>query len=270
MGPTVRVVSREKLLRFWRLFQCHEAEILGGTGLALLVAIWELAARWHWVNPIVLSSPSQITIAFQHQWASGALHRSLVVSGLEFAVGFGLAVIGGLIAGLAMGLNQDIEYALDPFVWFFSSAPLVAFYPLLIVWLGFGLRTVAAISFLLSVVPITVNTLAGMRSVNPTLVRAVRAFGGGSLDVVIKVVLPGSLPLVLAGLRIGVGRALVGIVLGEMFSANAGLGFLISYYGAHLRTSDLFVPLAVIMVFGVGVMQAIRLVEHRIARWRAI
>jgi ABC-type nitrate/sulfonate/bicarbonate transport system permease component len=149
-----------------------------------------------------------------------------------------------------------------------ASAPLVAFYPLIIVCLGFGFRTVVAVIFALAVIPVAVNTLAGMRSVNPSLVRTVQAFGGGKLDVITKVMLPAAFPLVLAGVRIGVGRGLVGVVLGEMFSANAGLGFLMTYYGARLRTADLFAPLVVLMAGGVAATQAIRLLEHRMARWQ--
>ncbi len=268
MAPAERAVARRAPPRLRRVYLRYEPVILGGAGLALVIAIWELAARWNWINPILLSSPSQIGKAFERQWVSGELLRALVTSGAEFAVGFGLAVLGGAAIGLAMGLHQDIEYALDPFVWFLYSAPLVAFYPLIIVWLGFGFRTVVAITFLLTVIPVTVNTLAGIRSVDPMLVRVVRGFGGATPSLVTKVVFPAALPLVLAGLRIGVGRALVGVVLGEMFSANVGLGFLMTYYGSRLRTTDLLVPLVVLVLFGVGATQGIRFLEHRVARCR--
>lgn len=251
-----------------RLYLRHEAIWLGGLGLVSFITLWELAARRQWVNPVALASPSRVAVAFQRQWASGELGRDLGISAGEFALGFGLAVVVGLALGAVMALHQDVEYALDPFLWFFHSAPLVAFYPLLVVWLGFGFRTVVALTFVLAVIPITVNTLAAMETVNPVLVRAVRGFGGRGLDVVTKVLLPASLPLVLAGLRIGVGRALVGVVLGEMFSANAGLGFRMTSYGARLRTADLFVPLVVVVVLGVLTTQALRTLESRLARWR--
>jgi NitT/TauT family transport system permease protein len=154
-------------------------------------------------------------------------------------------------------------------VWFLYAAPLVAFQPLLVVWLGFGFRTVVALAFLLAVVPIAASTLAGVRSVDPILRRAVRGFGGGAGAEIVKVVLPAALPLVLAGLRLGVGRVLVGVVAGEMFSANAGLGFRMTHYGARLRTAEVLASLVLVVGVGVLVTQAVRLAESRLDRWRA-
>lgn len=251
-----------------RVYRRHEPALLGTLGLVLFAALWEIAGRLGWINPVVLSSPSRIGDAFVRQVASGELLRDLQVTTLEFAVGFGLATVIGVALGVAMGLNQDVEAGLDPFVWFLYAAPLVAFYPLIIVWLGFGFASVVAITVLLTAIPITVNTLTGIRSVDPLLVRAVRAFGGNQWDVVTKVLLPASVPLILAGLRIGIGRALIGVVLGEMFSANVGLGFRMTYYGARLRTTDVLVPLVVIILFGIVATQAVRILESRLARWR--
>ena len=148
-------------------------------------------------------------------------------------------------------MSRMVEYAADPFIWFLYASPLIAFYPLIIVWLGFGSTTVIALTFLLTFITSTVNTMAGVRSVDPQLIRAVQAFGGSQLDVICKVVLPASAPLVLAGVRIGLGRALIGVILGEMFSSNGGLGYHISYYGAHLKTADLFVPLMTVVAIGI-------------------
>lgn len=251
-----------------RVYYNHEAVILGAIGLLLFGSAWELAARLGWLDPIILSSPSRVGDAFQRQWAAGEVLRDLRVSLLEFSVAFAISAFIGVSLGILMGLYRNAEYSLDPFIWFFYSAPIVAFYPLIIIWLGFGFWTVILISFILSVIPITINTLAAIRSVDPLLVRAVRSFGGNTLDVISKVFLPGALPLILAGLRIGVERALIGVVLGEMFSANAGVGFRLTVYGARLRTTDLLVPLFLILALGVIATQSIRFLENHLARWR--
>jgi NitT/TauT family transport system permease protein len=257
-------------LQFQKRYTRHEPLILGTLGLVLFVAAWELAAFRGWLNPVILSSPSRIGEALQRQVGSGELFRDLQVSAMEFVLGFAIAAVLGLVVGLAMGFRRSVEYAIDPFIWFLYSAPLVAFYPLFIIWLGFGFWTVVAITILLTAIPVTINTLAGMRSVDPILVRAVRSYGGSSLDVVFKVILPAALPLILAGFRIAVGRALLGVVVGEMFSANAGLGFRLTYYGARLRTTDLLVPLLVITILGLTLTQLIRALEARMARWRQL
>ena len=153
-------------------------------------------------------------------------------------------------------------------MWFLYASPLIAFYPLLIVWLGFGFATVVAVAFLLSFVSIVVNAMAGVHSVEPNLVKAVLAFGGTRRDVVLKVVLPASIPHILAGGRIGLGRALHGVVLGEMFGSNDGLGYSIARYAAQLKTADVFAPLLTLIVLGIVINQASGLLESRLLSWR--
>jgi ABC-type nitrate/sulfonate/bicarbonate transport system permease component len=251
-----------------RLSDRGEQILLGVLGTAGFLLAWELAARAGLLNPVVVSNPTRIVAAFIGQWQSGDLLGDLRVSLIEFLVGFGLALIVGIALGIAMGLSRLTEYAVDPFVWFLYASPLIAFYPLIIVWLGFGFTTVVAVTFLLSVVSLVVNTMAGVHSVDAQLVRAVRAFGGGRLDIIVKVVLPAAVPLILAGVRIGLGRALHGVVLGEMFSSNAGLGYRISFYAAHLRTADVFVPLVILVVLGIFLNQLCRMCEARLQAWR--
>lgn len=242
---------------------------LGLLGIVAFLTLWELVAQAGLLNPVVVSSPSRIAAAFAGQAGSGQLFGDFVVSFTELVIGFSLSLVVGVAVGVAMGLSRTTEYALDPFVWFLYSTPLIALYPLIVIWFGFGFTTVVAITFLLTVVPLAVNTLAGVRSVDPSLVRAVRAFGGTASDVVFKAVLPSSLPLVLAGVRIGLGRALIGVVLGEMFSANAGLGFRMTSYGAHLKTADVFVPLTIFIVIGVVLTQLTTLLEDRLLAWKS-
>jgi NitT/TauT family transport system permease protein len=237
-------------------------------GLGLLATLWEGSARLGLLNSVILSSPTKVAEAFARQLAGADLLRDLQISAGEFAIGFGLATVTGIAVGAAMGLRSEVKYALEPFVWLLYAVPLVAFFPLIIVWLGFGFWTVVALAALLSFVPVAVNTLSGFQSVDPIQVRAVRSFGCGGLGLVTRVLLPAALPLVLAGLRVGVGRALIGVVAGEMFGANAGLGYRLTYYGARLRTSDLLVEVGLIMLLGLLATQAIRLLEYRLTGWR--
>jgi NitT/TauT family transport system permease protein len=246
----------------------REPLVLGIAGVLAFLILWEGAARLDLINPVVVSNPSRIAAAFWAQFKSGDLLGDLEVSLVEFAAGFGLSLLVGIGLGIAMGLNRLTEYAVDPFVWFLYSSPLIAFYPLIIVWLGFGFATVVAITFLLSFVSIVVNTVAGVQGVDPQLVRAVRAFGGKRLDVIRKVILPAAVPLIIAGMRIGLGRALHGVVLGEMFSSNAGLGYRITFYAAHLRTADVFVPLMILVGIGILINALGNRLEARLQAWK--
>jgi NitT/TauT family transport system permease protein len=245
-----------------------EATMLGILGIVLFLGLWEVAAQVGWLNPVILSSPSRIAVAFIGQWQSGQFIGDLGVSVAELVIGFALSAVIGVAVGIAMGLNRITEYALDPFVWFLYSTPLVALYPLIVVWLGFGFATVIAITFMLTVIPIAVNTFSGVKSVDPSLICAVRVFGGSNTDVILKAVLPASLPLVLAGFRIGLSRALIGVVLGEMFSSNAGLGFRMTVYAAHLKTADVFVPLVTFVIIGIITTQLAIMLEGRLQSWK--
>lgn len=249
-----------------RAYRKYEAFVLGGLGLLIPIVLWEIAARAKWINPLIFSSPSAIGRAFRTEITNGVLAADVAITLRAFAVSFLLAAAVGIALGLVMGLYTDIQYILEPYVWFFYTAPGIAFYSLLVVWFGFGFGTVVAIAFWLTVIPIAVNTLAGVRSVDSRLVQVVRAFGGRTADVTLKVVLPSAVPMVVAGLRIGLGRALVGVIVGELFSSNAGVGYRISFYAGKLQMANMFVPLVCVVVFGVALSQVVRWAEERLTR----
>jgi NitT/TauT family transport system permease protein len=241
---------------------------LGILSFAAILAMWEAGARIGWLNPFFTSQPTAIARALAAQMGSGELARSVAVSLVEFALGFGAAIAVGLTLGIAAGWFRTVEYALHPYIWFVYSAPLIAFYPLFVLWLGLGAGTVIAISFLLSVMPIAVNTIAGIRGIDPLLLLAARSFGARPHDLLWKVALPASVPMIAAGLRLGVGRALTGVVIAELFVPSGGLGSSIAYNAGLLRTTDMLASLAVIVVIGVICTQALSVVEAKLGSWR--
>ncbi len=230
--------------------------------------MWEAAVRLGWLNPFFTSRPSLIAVELIHEAKSGELFRNLGVSLREFAVGFGASVIVGLLLGVIAGWYRIVEYVLDPFIWFLYSAPLIAFYPIFVIWFGLGAYTVIAISFLLAFTPILVNTMSGVKGINPSLLLAARSFGARPRDLLWKVALPGSVPMIVAGLRLGLGRALTGVVIGELFVSSAGLGYSIAYNGQLLKTTNMFVSLIVIAALGVVCTQALSALEARLDFWR--
>jgi len=241
---------------------------LGVLSFITILAVWEAGARIGWLDPFFTSQPAAIARALLVEMRSGELARSVWVSLVEFAVGFGAAIAVGLTLGIVAGWFRTVEYALDPFIWFVYSAPLIAFYPLFVLWLGLGTHTVMAISFLLSVTPITVNTIAGMRGVDRLLLVAARSFGARARDELWKVALPASVPMIAAGLRLGVGRALTGVVIAELFVPSGGLGSSIAYNAGLLRTTNVFASLSVIVVIGVVCTQTLSVLEAKFSSWR--
>ena len=241
---------------------------LGIASFVIILVIWEVMVRAGWANPFFTSQPSAIASALARQIRTGELLRNFLVSFREFVMGFSAAVVVGLVLGVVAGWYRVIEYILDPFIWFLYSAPLIAFYPIFVIRLGLGSGTVIAISFLLSVTPIAVNTLTGMKNINPSLILAARSFEARPHDLLWKVALPASVPMIVAGLRLGIGRALTGVIIAELFVASSGLGYSISYNGQLLRTTNMFASLIVIVALGVACTQSLSALEARFDSWR--
>jgi NitT/TauT family transport system permease protein len=241
---------------------------LGILSFTAILLAWELAVRAGWLNPFFTSQPTAIAAALARSARSGELGQSVRVSLGEFSAGFGAAIVIGFTLGALAGWVRPIEYFLDPFIWFFYSAPLIAFYPLFVLWFGLGTRTVVAISFLLSVTPIAVNTTSGIRQINPSLLLAARSFGARRRDLLWKVGLPASVPMIVAGLRLGVGRALTGVVIAELFVPSGGIGSSIAYNAGLLRTTNMIASLMVIVVVGVICTQGLSAIESRFDTWR--
>ncbi|MBO0877442.1 MAG: ABC transporter permease [Pseudonocardia sp.] len=243
--------------------------LLGGGFLVGVMVLWQLAALLGLINPFLTSSPELIWRSLVKQATSGVLGHSIATSCVELVVGFGLAAVVGVLAGLLMGRYRYLEYAIEPYVWLLYSAPIVALFPLLVLMLGLGSPTVIAIAFLMSVVPVIVNSMQGVRNVDPQLVRAARSFGAGEASLLRKVILPGSVPTLMAGLRLGVGRALVGVVVGEFFAGDGGIGYNISYFAGHLGTTDVLASVLVVIVAGVVLNVLARRLEGLADSWRA-
>jgi NitT/TauT family transport system permease protein len=250
-------------------YRRYEAIFLGILGLMAIFSLWEIAARFHWMDPVLISSPSRVVLALTRWAASGKLFQDVGTSLWELAFAFIAAGIIGIPLGVIMAWNRPTEYALDPFIWGLYSIPLIAFWPLFIIWFGMGSRAIIALAFLISVVQVIVNTVTGVKGIDPLLIRCARSFKASPMDLFFKFILPGALPMILAGLRLAVIRALIGVIVGELFSSNAGLGYHISFSGARLLFDDVFAGLLVLVVVGVGATQFIRAVENRFARWRA-
>jgi ABC-type nitrate/sulfonate/bicarbonate transport system permease component len=246
----------------------HENTLIGTVAVLAFLAAWELAVRLDAVNPLITSSPVRIANAAYELFAGGSIWADLRVSGFEFATGFGLAVVVGVPLGILMGWYGRLNAALDPFVSALYATPRIALLPLVMIWFGIGITTTIAIVFLGAVFPILVNTITGMRTINADFIRVARSFGSNDRQLFLTVALPSSVPLLLAGLRLGLGHGLIGIVVGEMFGATQGLGLLISVAGARFQTDKVMVGIIIIALAGMAMTQILRVIERRFERWR--
>jgi NitT/TauT family transport system permease protein len=234
-----------------------------------VLALWELAPRLV-VPPQFLPPPSAIVRAFVATTRSGELPTHLAQTLGVLAAGFGLAIVTGLAVGIAMGMARDWRRLLDPYVNAFAALPTVALVPLVIVWLGLGFEAKVFLTWLAAVSPVIINASIGVRSVPLELIETARAFGCDRWQVFRRVALHAALPFFVAGLRVGLGRALVGVVVAEMFTALSGLGYLIVLYGNTFRMAELFVPILVLAALSIALTRAIHRLERRLAPWRIV
>jgi NitT/TauT family transport system permease protein len=244
--------------------------VLGVFSVIFLVAAWEMLLTYVFpVNPFFFTKPSLIAEAFKEQVQGAKLWHDLAISSRAFLWGFSFAVIVGIPMGLVMGWRRRVEYALDPFLTAMYASPLVALAPLLIIVFGVGVLGKAALVFLLSVFPFVFNVFAGVKSTDALLINVIRSFGGTEKDLYFKVILPSTMPYLIAGARLAIGRGLVGIIVGEFYAASEGIGFAISQAGDTYRLPDMFVGIIILSVIAVVLTEAMRRLELTVAPWRA-
>jgi ABC-type nitrate/sulfonate/bicarbonate transport system permease component len=242
------------------LWREHGANTTRVVAVLAFLACWEALARSGAVSPLFLSSPRRVGV--------NAIWPHVLASGEIALLGFALALAVGLPVGAAMGRWATVRHALEPFVMAKYAAPTVAFLPLLVLGLGIGPLSKVALVFLGAVVVLIINTEAGVASVDRRLVETARAFTAGEWAVLTKVMLPAALPFVVAAARLAVGRVLILVVVAEMYASTAGLGYLVFQGAANYDAAQVFAGVAVLASAGIGLNEALRLLERRLAPWR--
>jgi NitT/TauT family transport system permease protein len=251
-------------------YRRHRARIRGAVTFLYVIVLWELAARYIVRDERILAPFAKVVVALGHLFRTGEIWKHLSVSGYEFAVGFALAAVVGIATGFLMGTVRSAREYLDPWVAGLYSAPLVALAPFFIMFFGVGVAAKVALVFSVAVFPIIVNTFAGVYSVNPGFIEVARSFNASRAQILLKVLVPYSLSYIVTGLRLGVGRGLTGVVVGEFFFANAGLGFLVALAGQTFNTPLLFAGILVFAATGVAITGGLKLLEQKLAPWREL
>ena len=234
--------------------------------VAAVLAAWEILGPG--VNKLVLRPPSAIVAAFFELLANGELQSALVQSLRVFALGFAIALVLGLVLGISSGRSRVLYSALDPWIGALYSVPSVALVPLIAVAFRYeGEAPRVATVVLFAIFPILINTQQGVRNVDPGLLEVARAFSTSERRLWSDVVIPASMPFILAGVRLAIGRALIGMIVSEFLINLSGLGYLIIVYQNTFRIDRMFVPVIVVALFGVVLMAAVQSIERRVAPW---
>jgi len=249
-------------------FVPNVAQFQGVASIAIAIALWELLARIVINNPLFLPSIGEITARAMQLWSTGELQLNIWISFLEFLGGFGLSAVVGVGGGILLAASKTARGFFDPWVSMLYATPILALGPLFILWLGIGVASKIAVIFLAAVFPILINTQTGLATTDRNLIDVARSLGGSPGQIYAKVRIPSALPFIIAGLRLGVARALVGVVVAEMFGARAGLGFMILTSAQTFDTAAVFGGVFILAAAGAGSVWGLKLLERRLAPWR--
>lgn len=238
---------------------------------AAALGAWELAARWDVladalsIEPFLVPSPSEIAAAL---WEDRALlAEDGWVTLQEIVLGFGVSLAAGLGFATLLHLSETMRRAFYPLLVASQTVPIIAIAPILVVWFGFGIGPILAIIALICFFPITVNTLDGLRAVDPDLIKLMRTLDASRARIFLRAEAPSALPYAFSGAKIAVAVAVIGAVFGEWSGSSAGLGHLMLQASAQLETARLFAAVVVLSAFAVGLFGLLTLLERRIAWW---
>jgi NitT/TauT family transport system permease protein len=253
------------------LWRRIEPTALGTGSIVLLLLVWQVLPYFVPLKAgtkLFFTVPSAVAGTLWRMIATGAIWAPLGVSATAFAIGLGLAIVVGLPLGILLGRSNTLNAMLDPFITAFNATPRLVFLPLLMLWLGIGLWSKVAIVFLGALFPLLINTYEGVRNADKLLVNVVRAFGANEWDIARLVVLPNSLPFIVVGLRLAIGRAVLGVVVAEFFGAQDGLGVVMVRAASGFRVDVVFAGLIVFAGLSLLMTGLVKLLEDRMSRWR--
>lgn len=236
--------------------------------IIVVLIVWEIYGRS--VNKLLFAPFSSIALAAIDIVGSGELWKYLSLSLVVMAQGLGLGVLVGVPLGVLMARIHIVNTILEMYISALYAMPLVAVVPLLVLWFGFDTLAKTIVVFLFTVFPMILNTYQGVRNVEPNLLEVARSFCSNERQMWRDVVIPSSLPYILVGLRLSIGRALIGMVIADFYMAVSGIGYLVTQYANSFQTAKLFVPILTLMLMGVLLTSGAKLLEARITPWLRI
>jgi len=234
--------------------------------LAFILIVWQLVGPM--INPIFFSYPSKIALAFYElTFVTGELQHYMVESLLILIYGLGIAILVGVPLAILMARFKPVDWALDLPVNAMYATPMVALVPLLVLWFGIYMEAKVIVVFLFCVFPVLINTYQGVRECDKNMLEVARSFRSNEWRMWRDVLFPFALPYIAAGVRLAIGRGLVGVVIAEFYTTISGLGYMITRY-AHIFDMDkTFVPIILLMFLGVSLTSGLKWLERRIAPW---
>jgi NitT/TauT family transport system permease protein len=253
------------------LWQRIEPATLGTGSIVVLLLVWQFLPDFVPMKAgtkLFFAVPSQVAGTLWQMFATGSVWAPLGVSASAFGIGLALAIAAGLPLGILLGRSSTLDAMFDPFITAFNAAPRLVFLPLLLLWFGIGLWSKVVIVFLGALFPLLINTYEGVRNADKLLINVVRSFGASQWDVARLVVVPNSLPFIAVGLRLAIGRAILGVVVAEFFGSQDGLGVIMVRAASEFKVDVVFAGLIIFAVLSLVMTSLVKLLEDRMSRWR--
>lgn len=236
--------------------------------VVILLVLWQVVVGvLGWVSPVFLPPPLAIAQGFGEIVSNGSLAANAGVSVQAWLTGFALAVVVGIPVGLLMGSSLPVDRVIGPIAWTIYATPSIAYQPLAKAWFGFGIGPVIFLVTISAIFPILLNVAAGMRTTNPSIIRAARVYGAGRMRLYRSVYLPSTIPFLFAGLRQAVVLATIGMVVAELAGSSSGMGALIIRASNTYQTDQAFAAIAVVVLWSVGMTQVVTAIERGVAPW---
>jgi NitT/TauT family transport system permease protein len=235
--------------------------------LTVVLTLWQFVGAG--VDPVLFTTPTKVFFAAVTMIGSGELWMYLWPSLVVLGIGLTLAAVIGIAIGLLLARFWVLDVALGVYITFLYSTPSVALVPLIVLWAGFETTAKVVILFLFAFFPMAINTYQGVKNVDTKLVEVGRAFRCSEMQLWTNIVLPGALPFIVTGLRLAVGRGLIGMVLADLYTAISGIGYLIVRTASTYQVDKMFVPIVTLGVLGVTLTALLRLLEIKVAPWTA-
>ena len=253
------------------LWSRFEPTVLGTATVIALLLVWQFLpdlVPMKAGTKLFFAVPSQVAGTLWDMFATGMIWAPLGVSASAFAIGLTLAIIVGLPLGVLLGRSVTLNAMLDPFITAFNATPRLVFLPLLMLWFGIGMWSKVAVVFLGAVFPLLINTYEGVLNSDRLLVNVVRSFGANEWDIARLVVVPNALPFIVVGLRLAIGRAVLGVVVSEFFGSQDGLGVVMVRAASEFKVNIVFAGLIVFAALSLVMTSLVKLLEDRMTRWR--
>ena len=237
-------------------------------GIAGVIVLWEIVCRLGIMPPLFLPAPTAILAAGWEMVVSGELYKDLAASLYRIGVGYAIGSALGIIVGLILGFSRWTDAILSPIVYSIYPIPKIALLPLIILWMGIGELPKVAIIALGVFFPVVINTFSGVKNVDPMLIKAAVTFGSNHFNVIRKVILPASLPMIFAGLKLSAGTSLLLLVSAEMVAAQEGIGSMVLHYGNLMITTKLMVGVLVLSLLGLTFNRVLQWLERKLVPWK--